>query len=128
MLRVVFILEAAVDAIFGVPLIVATALLLSIYGMSTDSAGTFLGQFLGAVFIGFGLLNWYAKDWSDSDERRLLIRVNFITTALGFLIALNYQLQPGSGVLSWAFVLLTALFGSAWGYFAAATLRAPTRT
>jgi len=128
MLRLVFILEAAVNAIFGVSLILATGLLLSIYGMSTDSAGTFLGQFLGALFVGFALITWFAKDWPDTDARRLVIRVTFITSALGFLISLNYQLQPGSGVLSWAFVVLTALFGLAWGYFAAATLREPTAT
>jgi len=119
----VFILEAAVDALFGIPLIVATGFLLSIYGISTDSSGTFLGQFLGAVFIGFGLLNWYARKWADSDARSIVIRVNFVTTALGFLVALNFQLQPGGGVRSWAFVVLTAAFGLAWGYFAAGTVR-----
>jgi len=123
MLRLVFILEAAVDALFGIPLIVATGVLLSIYGMSTDASGTFLGQFLGAVFIGFGLLNWYARNWADSDAQRIVIRVNFVTTALGFLVALNFQLQPGAGVRSWAFVALTAAFGLAWGYFVAGTLR-----
>jgi len=122
-LRLVFILEAAVDALFGIPLIVATGFLLSIYGMSTDSSGAFLGQFLGAVFIGFGLLNWYARNWAYSDARSIVIRVNFVTTGLGFLVALNYQLQPGAGVRSWAFVVLTAAFGVAWGYFAARTLR-----
>ena len=128
MLRLLFILEAAVDAVFGVSLILATGLLLSIYGMSTDSAGTFLGQFAGALFVGFALITWFARDWPDSEARRLVIRATFITTALGFLVALDYQLHSGSGVLSWAFVALTALFGSAWGYFAAATLRQPTTT
>jgi len=127
-LRLLFILEAAVDAIFGLSLMLATGFLLSIYGMSTDSVGTFLGRFLGALFIGFALITWFARDWPDSDARRIVIRATFVTTAFGFLIALNYQLQPGSGVLSWAFVALTAVFGAAWGYFTVASLRQPLAT
>jgi hypothetical protein len=91
--------------------------------MSTDATGAFLARFLGAVFIGYGLLTWAARNWSDTAERRLLIRVTFVTSALGLLVSLQYQLQPGSGVLSWAFVVLTALFGVGWGWFAAKSVR-----
>jgi hypothetical protein len=122
-LRLLFILEAVVDLLFGVAFVLAPGLVLSVYGMSTDATGTFLTRFLGAVFIGYGILTWAARDWSDTAERRLLIRVTFVTSALGFLVSLQYQLQPGSGVLSSAFVVLTALFGLAWGWFAAKSAR-----
>ena len=128
MLKAVFTLEALVDFAFGIALIVAQAALLSIYGMATDRDGTFLGQFLGATFIGIGLISWFARNWPDSENRRLVIRVFFVTTALGFLVSLNYQLQPGAPLLSVAFVVLTLLFGLAWGYFSVATFREPGRT
>jgi hypothetical protein len=122
-LRLLFILEAVVDLLFGVAFLLAPALVLSVYDMSTDATGTFLGRFLGAVFIGYGILTWAARVWSDTAERRLLIRVTFVTSALGFLVALEHQLQPGSGPLSWVFVVLTAFFGLAWGWFAAKSVR-----
>ena len=123
MLRVLFGLEAVADFLFGIPLILATANLLSLYAMSTDRVGSFYAQFLGATFVGFGLLNWVAQTWTDSRPRQLLIRVDFVTTAIGFVIALTYQLQPGTPIQSWAIVGLTSLFGIGWAYFALGTLR-----
>ena len=123
MLKVVFTLEALADFVFGIALLVAQAALLSIYGMATDRDGTFLGQFLGGTFIGIGLISWFARNWLDTEPRRLVIRVFFITTAIGFLVSLNYQLQPGAPLLSLVFVVLTLVFGLAWGYFAAGTFR-----
>jgi hypothetical protein len=123
MLKAVFTLEALVDFIFGIALIVAQAALLSIYGMATDRDGAFLGQFLGGTFIGIGLISWFARNWPDTHQRRLVLRAFFVTTGIGFLVSLNYQLQPGAPVLGVVFVLLTLLFGLAWGYFAAGTFR-----
>ena len=125
MLGALFVLEAVVDVLFGVLLIVAPATLLSIYCMSTDRDGTFLGQFLGGTFIGFGWISWFARSWTDTEYRRLLIRAFFITTAIGFVVSLNYQLQPGTQLPSAAFVVLTLLFGLGWGYFAYRTVRQP---
>jgi len=125
MLKALFTLEALADFAFGIPLVAAPAALLSIYGMSTDRDGTFLGQFLGGTFIGIGLISWFARGWADTEPRRLLIRAFFITTALGFLVSLNYQLQAGAPLLAVAFVGLTLLFGTAWGYFAYGTFRQP---
>jgi hypothetical protein len=123
MLKLLFTLEALADLVFGVAFIVAPAALLSIYGMATDRDGTFLGQFLGGTFVGFGLICWSARSWPDSDHRRLLIRTLFITTALGFLVSLSYQLRPGAPLPSAAFLVLTLLFGLGWAYFALGTLR-----
>jgi hypothetical protein len=85
--------------------------------MSTDAVGTFVSRFLGAVLAGYALIVWFAKDF-DVDPRQVVVRVHFVTSALGFAITLHYQLQPGSGFLSWAFVVLTGFFALAFGYYA----------
>jgi hypothetical protein len=125
MLKALFTLEALADFLFGIPLIVAPAALLSFYGMSTDRDGTFFAQFLGGTFIGFGLISWFARGWADTEPLHLLIWVFFVTTALGFLVSLNYQLQPGAPLPTVAFVGLTLLFGIGWGYLAYGTFRQP---
>jgi hypothetical protein len=128
MLKALFTLEALVDFVFGVSLIAVPTLLLSVYGMSTDRDGIFLGRFLGGTFIGIGLISWYARAWADTEARRLLIRAFFITTTLGFIVSLTYQLQPGAPLPSVAFVVLTLLFGLGWGYFAYRSIRAADET
>jgi protein-S-isoprenylcysteine O-methyltransferase Ste14 len=61
------------------------------------------------------LISWFARSWADSEHRRLLIRVFFITTALGFVVSLSYQLQPRAPLPTVAFVGLTLLFALGWG-------------
>jgi len=125
MLKTLFTLEALADLAFGVAFLVAPAAILSIYGMSTDRDGIFLGQFLGGTFVGFGLICWSARSWADTEVRRLLIRVLFVTTALGFVVSLAYVLQPGAPAASLAFLVLTLLFGLGWGYLSYQTVRSP---
>ena len=105
------------NAAFALSLILVPGPLLSIYGMATDAVGTFVARFLGAVLGGFALIVWFAKDF-DADAQRVVVRVHALTSGLGFVITLHYQLQPGSGPLSWAFVVLTGLFALAFGYYA----------
>ena len=123
MLRALFTLEALVDLAFGLALIAVPGTLLSIYGMSTDRDGAFLARFLGATLIGFGAICWFARPWADSEQRRLLIRALFVTSALGFIVCLSYQLQPGAPLPAVVFVGLTMLFSLAWAYFTYRTFR-----
>jgi len=125
-LKALFTLEALADVGFGIALLLAPTALLSIYGMSTDRDGIFLGQFLGGTFVGFALICWSARSWADTEVRRLLIRVLFVTTTLGFIVSLAYELQPGVPIGSLAFVALTLLFGLGWAYFTYQTRRLPT--
>ena len=48
--------------------------MLSLYGLSTDRVGTYLAQFLGAVFIILARNSWFARSWPDDEPRRILIR------------------------------------------------------
>jgi hypothetical protein len=117
-LRGLFGLEAVVDVAFGVGLLTVPGMVLSLYAISTDTTGTFFARFAGATLVGFGLLAWMARGWSDRAQLRTLIRIFFVTTTLGVLAALDFQLQPGVPVQAAAFVILTAVFFVAWGYFA----------
>ena len=64
------------------------------------------------------MLCWAARDWPDTEQRRALVRLLFVTTSLGFLAAVSYQVQPGTPVKAAAFVVSTLVFAVAWGYFA----------
>lgn len=119
MIRLLFALEAIVDLAFGAALLVAPDGLLALYGMTTDRDGTFFARFLGATLVGFGIVVWLARDWPDDSPRRTLVRALFLTTTLGFVVSLSYQLQPGAPLPAAAFVALTLVFAMAWGYVAA---------
>jgi len=127
MIRWLFMFQALVDILFGIPLVVATGTVLSLYGLSTDRTGTYVGQFLGATFIILAWLAWFARDWPDEEPRRVVVRGGFIGSVIGFAASLNFQLGPGSTTSTWLFVVLTAIFVVGWGYFSYATMQPMTR-
>jgi len=123
MIKNLFMLQALVDALFGIPLVLATSTILSLYGLSTDRTGTYLGQFLGGTFIALAWISWSARGWPDDAARRVLIRAGFIASAIGLVISVIFQLGPGSNASTWVFVVLTAIFAAGWGYYSYATMR-----
>jgi hypothetical protein len=127
MVKYLFMLQALVDVLFGVPLVFATAAILSLYGLSTDRTGVFVSQWLGAAFIALAWIAWYARNWADGEPRRVLIRAGFVSSVIGLVVSLIFQLGPGANATTWAFVVLPAIFVVGWGYSAYATMRPMTR-
>jgi len=120
-----FLAQAIVNVLFAIPLIFTTGTMLSLYGLSTDRVGTYLAQFLGAVFIILAWNGWFARNWPDEEPRRILVRGAFVGTLVGFAVTLNFQLGPAATTLTWVFVALTAIFTVGWGYYAIETMRRP---
>ncbi|MGH2473260.1 MAG: hypothetical protein ACRDG6_12885 [Candidatus Limnocylindria bacterium] len=126
-MKYLFVLQALVDVLFGIPLIFATATMLSLYGLTTDRTGTYIAQFLGGTFMALAWISWYARTWPDDEPRRVLIRASFIASAIGLVVSLIFQLGPGSNASTWVFVVLTAIFAAGWGYYSYETMRSVTR-
>ena len=127
MLKNLFMLQALVDVLFGIPLIFATSTILSLYGLSTDKTGTYVAQFLGGTFIALAWISWYARAWPDDEPRRVLVRAGFIASAIGLVVSVIFQLGPASTTSTWVFVALTAIFSAGWGYFSYETMRSMTQ-
>lgn len=127
MLKSLFLFQALVDVAFGIPLVFATGTVLTLYGLSTDRTGTYLGQFLGATFIILAWLSWFARDWPDEEPRRALVRGGFIGSLTGLGASLAFQMSPSGNASTWLFVVLTAIFVVGWGYYSYATMRPMTR-
>jgi hypothetical protein len=127
MLKSLFMFQALVDALFGIPLVLATGTILSLYGLSTDRTGTFISQWLGASFIVLAWISWYARNWAEGEPRTVLIRGAFIASVIGLVVSLMFQLGPGGNATTWVFVILPAIFAAGWGYFSYATMRPMTR-
>lgn len=123
MLKNLFMLQALVDVLFGIPLILATSTILSLYGLSTDRTGMYLGQFMGGTFVALAWISWYARNWPEGEARRVLIRAGFIASAIGLVVSVIFQLGPASNTSTWVFVALTAIFTAGWGYYSYATMR-----
>src|SRR2546430_12421690 len=122
MLRNLFVLQALVDVLFGIPLIFATGTILSLYGLSTDRTGVFVSQWLGAAFVALAWISWYARNWPEGEPRRVLVRGGFLPSGDGPFGSLLFPPRsradaPNLGVLGvaraflrrWGFLFVTAM-------------------
>ena len=78
--------------LFGLGFALMPGQLVSFYGVDLNAAGTLIGQLYGAALLGFGLLNWFARDFGDDGAKQAVLTVNLASDALGFIFALMGQL------------------------------------
>ena len=115
-LRNLLVVAAAIAAIFGVGLVVASGPLLSIYGITLDKAGTVVAQLQGAALIGFAVLDWFARDVSDPPARNAVVLGNLAGAVVGFVVILIAQLAGVANALGWSTVVIYLLVALAFAY------------
>ena len=104
--------------LFGLGFVLMPGPLVSFYGVDLNAAGTLIGQLYGAALLGFGLLNWFGRDFGDDGAKQAVLTVNLASDALGFIFALMGQLGgvPGVNALGWSTVLIYLLLAAGFAY------------
>lgn len=115
-----FLTVASIVAIaFGLGFVLVTLPLISLYNVTLNAGGVFVGQLFGAALIGFGVLNWFARTVTDSKGVRAVVLANLVGDVVGFVIALVGQLTGVGGVnqLGWSTVVIYLLLALGFAYF-----------
>ena len=108
---------AVVTLIFGLALVLVPGTLLSLYGITLNDAGILLARLFGAAFLGYTVLNWFARNASDSEVLRGIVLANLIMDVVGFVVTLLGQLAQVANALGWSSVALYLLFSLGFAYF-----------
>ena len=116
--RNVLTVSAILSFLFGLGFMFFPGPLVTLYNVELNDAGQFIGQLYGATLFGFGLLNWFAREFADGQAQRALLTANTLTATLGFLFSLFGQLGgvPGVGALGWSTVLLYLVLALGFAY------------
>jgi hypothetical protein len=105
--------------VFGIGFILVPTPLVSLYNVTLNAGGSFVGQLFGAVLVAFGVLNWLARTITDSKAVQMVVLANLVGEVLGFVISLLGQLSGVGGInaLGWSTVALYLLLALGWAYF-----------
>lgn len=116
--RNVLTVAAILSVLFGLGFILMPGQLVSFYNLELTPPGLLVGQLYGATLLGFGLLNWFGRDFADGEAQRALLTADLLTAVIAFLVSLIGQLGgvPGVNALGWSTVLLYLLLGIGFGY------------
>ena len=104
--------------VFGLGFIFMPVQLTGYYNVTLNEGGAFVGQLFGAALIGFGVLNWFGRHFSDDQAQQGLLNANIAIDGIGFIFSLLAQLGgvPGVNALGWSTVAIYLLLALGFVY------------
>ena len=115
-LSTLLVVAAVIGAVFGIAFVVASAPLLSIYGITLDKAGTLVAQLFGGALIALAVINWFARNVTDPEARQAVIFGNLAGDVVGFVVILLGQLAGIANALGWSSVAIYLLLALGFAY------------
>lgn len=116
-LSALFTINAIVALLFGLGFVLAPAATLAPYGVTTNEAGILVARLLGAAFLGFSMIAWFARNTEESAARRAIVLGLFLGFAAGFAVSLFGQFTGVVNALGWSTVGIYLLLALGYGYF-----------
>ena len=116
-LSTMFVIYAAISAIFGLAFVFVPETSLALYGIMLGPGGILIARLFGAALLEFALLSWLARNAGDSEARKAIILAVVIGEAVGFIVALLGQLSGEVNALGWSTVAVYLLLALGFGYF-----------
>lgn len=111
-------IASIVAFLFALGFILMPGQLMSFYNVELNAGGIMIGHLFGAALLGFGLLNWFGRDFSENGAKQAVLTANLASDALGFIFMLIGQLGgvPGMNALGWSSVLIYLLLAAGFAY------------
>jgi hypothetical protein len=110
-------IAAVVAFLFGLSFILMPVQTMSMYGVTLDITGQFLGRYLGSAFLGVAVLNWFGRNSKDNEAYRAILLGDFVLALTGFVVALFDVFTGVGNALVWSTVVIYLLLGAGFGYF-----------
>ena len=114
-----FLTFASVVAfIFALGFMLMPTQLISFYNVTLNEGGILISRLFGAALLGFGLLNWSARDFGGGEAQQAILTANLAADAVGFIFSLLGQLGgvPGVNALGWSTVLIYLILTAGFAY------------
>jgi len=83
-----YILGTVVAFIFALGLLLGPVTVLQLFGLSTGNTEKLLAQLIGSALAGFGLLGWFARDFTDQKAQDAAAITLFLFNAIAFVVSL----------------------------------------
>jgi hypothetical protein len=104
--------------VFGLGFILVPEQLMSIYGITLETAGQWIGRLLGSAFIGNGVLTWLARNAEPGEGLRAVVFGDFVLCVLGLVVVILLNAITGLGnALVWLNVVIYLFLTVGFGYF-----------
>lgn len=111
------VIKAIVCLVFGIPLLLVPAILVSFYGVILGPGGIFFTRIYGGALLGILALCWFARNDTGSEALRAIVLFGFLYDGINFIVSLLAQLSGLMNLLGWSIVAIYLLLALGFGYF-----------
>ena len=116
-LRTFMAIAAVLALVFGLAFILIPAQLMSLYGVTLEAGGQWVGRYLGSAFLGIGALTWLARNATQGEALRAIVLGDFVTSATGLVVAVLHGIYGPGNALLWSTVAIYLFLTLGFGYF-----------
>ena len=116
-LRTFMAIAAVLALVFGLAFILIPAQLMSLYGVTLEAGGQWVGRYLGSAFLGIGVLTWLARNATQGEALRAIVLGDFVTSATGLVVAVLHGIYGPGNALLWSTVAIYLFLTLGFGYF-----------
>jgi len=113
--RTVLTVAAVIGLVFALGLILMPDFMGTLYGLGTSPVQALLARLFGSTLLGFGLMNWMARDLENSAVRPILLG-NLAGDLVGFIVCLMGTLGGVMNSTGWLSVALYLVLILGFGY------------
>ena len=117
-LRTLFLLGTVLALLFALALLLGPDTILKFFGLTTGKTEVLLAKVMGAGLVGFGILCWFAKDFTDGPAIQGAVLSIFFASAIAFVVSLLGVLsQVTRSSTAWLALVLFLAFALGFAYF-----------
>ncbi len=110
-------IAAGVSIVSGAAALLAPAAMSSVFGVTLDDLGASLTRLLGASYLGYAAIAWFARDVTDHAAARAIALGGVASWAISAVVTVTGIVSGLAGAQAWLLVAVEAAFAAAWGYF-----------
>ncbi len=116
-LKALFTIAAAVTAFMGVSWLLFPGAMLTQWSVSPNPLAEYIGRRYAAMFFGYSVIAWLAREASDSPARRAIVAGAFALNCANTAVTLFGLATAAIGPAAWFVVILEAFLAVGFGYF-----------
>ena len=90
---------------------------MSLYGVTLETGGQWVGRYLGSAFIGIGALTWLARNAPQRETIRAVMLGDFVISVTGLVVAVLNRISGPGNALVWSIVAIYIFLTVGFGYF-----------
>lgn len=120
-------ISAGVSVVSALALLVTPAQMGALFGITLDDVGVGQSRLLGAAYLGYAAISWFARDVADRVAVRAIALGSAVSWAISAIVTVTVVVAGIAGAQAWLLVAVEAVFAAAWASFAFAerTMVAP---